>query len=125
MCFDHDYYPEFSDWSVVKCRKPHQCEECGKTIPSGELAEHHTGQFDGEFFSTYLCGSCEATRHKVHKHELAEGCRGSETWCPVGELHEYCKDHEIEFATADEGRAFLRAKRDCDQARKAAAIRIT
>mgnify|MGYP000084118037 FL=1 len=97
--------------AVVRTRKQHRCEECGAVIPKGDLAENVTGLCDGSWFSGYFCGACEKTRHTIHEHEIAEGCHWAESWCPVGELEDYCRESGIEMATAEEGRAFLASRR--------------
>mgnify|MGYP003500602542 CR=1 FL=1 len=109
MCFTHDCYSvEFASMSVVKCRKPQRCDECGEIIPKGDLAEYHSGKGEDGFYSSYFCGACELTRDRIADAERAEGCTGNEIWCPVGELGEYCDDHNIERATRDDGQHYLR-----------------
>lgn len=121
MCFDHydDEYAEFYGERYVMCRKPHRCEECGRAIPSGELAMNRSGKFDGDMFSLYVCGACELTRYQIHLHEIEEGCKGDETWCPNGELLQYCHDTSFPRAEKLAGQEFLATKRDEQQAQAA------
>lgn len=111
MCFYHDCYADFWQQRYPKLRRPQQCHECFRTIPAGELAEYVTARFEGEFYADYYCGECEATRFRVHLMELKEGCKGAETWCPRGDLKEYCKEMEIERSTFNGGQIYLRKRR--------------
>lgn len=43
---------------VVKCRKPHECNNCGKGIHKGEHAICETGFMYGEPVSAYTCIEC-------------------------------------------------------------------
>lgn len=111
MCFYYDEYAEFFDDNYVKCRKAHRCEECNQPIQIGELAYATSGKFDGNMFSAHYCGACELTRYNVHLHEIEEGCTGEETWCPSGELMEYCAEHDFPRANAEAGQQYLATKR--------------
>lgn len=110
MCFETES-PELASSTVVKCRKPHKCEECRETIPAGDFADYQTGRFDGEWYRFHLCGACELTRQKLSDHERAEGCHWSESWCPIGDLSSYCLDAGIERATHEDGQAYLAGRR--------------
>jgi ssDNA-binding Zn-finger/Zn-ribbon topoisomerase 1 len=92
MCFYTDDYPEFHETTTPKARKPHRCEECGRTIQRGEQYHRASGKFDGVFYSTATCLECEATRKIIHEAEIAEGCHWSDSWCPVGELREAIRE---------------------------------
>ena len=43
---------------VVKCRKPHECNNCGNEIESGNYAICETGFMYGNPVSTYTCIKC-------------------------------------------------------------------
>lgn len=108
MCFDSADSSEFSDNAVVKCRVDHVCEECNSKIQRGDLAFYLTGKTEGEFYSMYLCGQCESTRFRIHEHEIAEGCMQYESWCPIGDLVEYCRDTGFDRETTETGQIYLR-----------------
>lgn len=122
MCFYHDGYAEFCTIQVVAGRKPHQCDECFRQIPAGELSQYISGKYEGELFSNYYCGECEATRFRVHLMELAEGCKGAETWCPYGDLADYCREMEIKRSTHRGGQIYLRKVKREKAAEKAARV---
>lgn len=43
---------------IVKCRKAHDCNSCGKEIRKGDYAVCETGFMFGEPTSTYTCIEC-------------------------------------------------------------------
>lgn len=43
---------------VVKCRKEHECVNCGKVIKAGEHALYESGFYSGEPAYAYTCLSC-------------------------------------------------------------------
>jgi len=43
---------------VVKCRKPHKCAACERTINIGEHALYESGFMDREPVSVYTCLEC-------------------------------------------------------------------
>ena len=51
---DIEHYTE----KVVKCRKPHKCSGCDKTIEAGDEALRETGFMDGKPVSNYVCLPC-------------------------------------------------------------------
>ena len=123
MCFDNDDVAEFYEETVVKSRKPHRCEACNRVIPVGELALSFSGKHDGTFFSGHTCGECEATRFRIHRHELHEKCTWRESWCPLEELVNYCRDTGFRRSTHFVGQLYLtaqrnRAKREADTRKK-------
>jgi hypothetical protein len=135
MCFTGEYYEWVIgdyDYHVEECGKNHcRCRECGCEIGPGELLwsvwqEEETDSWDEwelandipETFRATICGACELTRFRIHCHELMEGCHESESWCPFGELRDYCHSADFEFSTHDEGREFLRWKM-CNREAKA------
>jgi len=62
-CSCHDYDPAsvYSE-HTVRARKPHECCECGETIPVGAPHEHVTGCWDGNWSVYRTCGSCVSIR---------------------------------------------------------------
>jgi hypothetical protein len=122
MCFDYDdaEAPQFASVSIVKCRKPRKCQECGGDINAGELAEYQSGLFDGEFYHDHYCGACEATRKAIADKETAEGCYGIEIWCPKGGLAVYCHDTGFARATVEDGQRYLAKMRERYRAKKQA-----
>ena len=90
MCFEYDGPNEFSNFKTVKAaRKEHRCDECGGVVAVGESYLNATWKIDGDLGSAKVCRRCEYDRFRVAEHELAEGCRGSEIWCPIFGLVEY------------------------------------
>lgn len=45
---------------IKSVRKPHFCEQCGKTIAIGEPAKYSFGIWDGYPFSAYVHPECNA-----------------------------------------------------------------
>lgn len=112
MCFYHDGgIAEFQRVAVVLTRKAHQCGECFREIRARELAQHVSQKYEGDLLSDYYCGECEATRFRVHLMDLAEGCTGNETWCPIGDLANYCDEMKIKRSTHSGGQLYLRKRR--------------
>lgn len=102
MCFECDGYNEFSSRSLPVARKAHRCEECGDPINPGEQYSYWSFKYDGHLGTFKSCRRCEYDRFRVAEHELAEGCGGSEIWCPFGELQEYLRDSEMGITPADQ-----------------------
>ena len=116
MCFDYDEYPEFINKSIVKTRKPHRCDGCGKPIPVGDLAVNLAGKFDGEMFSDYACGSCELTSFRIHRHELKEGCSWHESWIAYSDISEHLHHTEMKRSSYPAGQRYLAFKRKQERA---------
>lgn len=49
---------EMYDSKIVKGRKEHRCNECGRTLLRGESHELVTGKFDGTFVAYRTCIHC-------------------------------------------------------------------
>jgi hypothetical protein len=92
MCFDNDDRAEMYELKRVRVRKPHRCDGCGKTIERGEHATHHTGLFDGAWFSDYECDDCRRLTLSIAVEELRHRCSWSDAWCPLSELRSYVAD---------------------------------
>ena len=43
---------------LVKCRKPHKCNVCGKEISVESYAVYESGFMDGQAVSCYTCAKC-------------------------------------------------------------------
>lgn len=50
-----------------KARKPHRCDECGRTILPGERYEALTGLYEGSWCYTKVCLHCLAARRWLSK----------------------------------------------------------
>lgn len=62
---------EFYNASVVKrCRKPHRCDECKRTIEPGESYERIVGKWEGDFETWIFCDECREI-----SAEFSEGAR--------------------------------------------------
>lgn len=65
VCIDQDYdgdIAEFYRESRPKARKPHQCCECGETIPVGTVYQRASGKSEGDVWSEATCAVCEEIR---------------------------------------------------------------
>lgn len=89
MCFDYYEYAEFGDEKQVRCRKPHRCSGCRRTIEAGELAKVCTGKFDGDFFRDYVCEGCQRLTYSIAADEIRRGCHWAHAWIALEELAEY------------------------------------
>ncbi len=68
VCIDGSYdgdAAEFSDERIVRARKPHQCCECGDTIPVGAEYERAVGKWDGRMFTYHTCLACRDVRRNL------------------------------------------------------------
>lgn len=81
---------EFYDQKMVKARKLHYCEFCGKTIGGGEQYSREIGKYEGDFFERKLCLTC---------HEMLEQfCKVTEdevlqwSWIQDWLREEYCDE---------------------------------
>lgn len=99
---------------LVKTRKKHRCETCGRVIPSGKKALSFHGMYDGDWQNWYMCGFCadhdftpydEPVNEDAFNDWLYEeygacpyGCKGkrySNTW-------EWSENHEFATFECDE-----------------------
>lgn len=71
-----------------KARKPHQCQECGRTIAPGETYRREEGLFEGSWFSQATCMHC-----MVAVRWLNRNC-GGHVWQQVAEEIE---EHAAEY----------------------------
>lgn len=76
---------EFFSSRIVKTRKRHQCACCCRMIPKGFRAVFHQGKCDGEFYSYYLCNTCETLTDKYPEYVIDEW----EGWISNDVLQEY------------------------------------
>ncbi len=66
MCgCDPDSYPEIFRVAYLKARKPHKCEDCGKTIQQGEEYEYSFQVYEGDASSTKSCLACAGIRESL------------------------------------------------------------
>ena len=94
MCFDYDGYPEMYAEKSVMVRKRHRCDGCRKAIEPGQPAKLATGKFDGAFFRSYQCESCQRMILSIAAEEIQHGCSWSEAWCAPNDLCEYLAERE-------------------------------
>lgn len=129
MCFIHegDWVARVYEESVVKLQKPVKCLECFRYIPAGvefthiEMREYEdcrrcedecsdwyeenhpecrAGQHDyGEECEHRICDECQKLLAAIEAVETDEGCVGSETKPPLGELREafWESDSAVEY----------------------------
>ena len=57
----------------VTTRKPHYCEWCAETIPSGDRAQYRAYVFDGEFCSGWQHPECFEAMEKSDPFYISEG----------------------------------------------------
>lgn len=89
MCFEYDGVWEFYESKRVKCRKPHRCGGCRKTIAAKEYATRHSGKFEGDLICEYECDDCKRLTLSIAAEEMRHGCHWSESWCALSDLREY------------------------------------
>lgn len=53
---------------LVRVRKAHACEECGRNIRPGEQPERARGCWDGHWATYYTCAECLGLRRYVAAH---------------------------------------------------------
>jgi len=92
MCFYYDDYAELYAETSVTVRKRHRCSGCLKAIEPGQPAKLATGKFDGAFFRSYQCESCQRMILSIAAEEIQHGCSWSEAWCAPDDLREYLAD---------------------------------
>ena len=44
---------------LVKTRKPHRCETCDRTIPTGTKAYYQDGMYEGNWQNWHMCQFCD------------------------------------------------------------------
>ncbi len=99
MCFDGEH-PSFFQTSTPLARKAHRCCECCEPIPQGAKYHRASGKWNGEVDSFATCLRCAQARDLVAALERAEGCSGSEAYCPFGQLSEACAEYDRELSDA-------------------------
>lgn len=80
---------DFGSTRMVKARKSHECEECGRAIERGERYERHAGSWEGDFFTCVSCPHCAAFRSMICDVDVDfwEGCyHGIGEWV-ANDLH--------------------------------------
>ena len=102
MCFTDLDYCSVHNTRVVRIRKPRRCYECRREMPVGESARYVFCVTNGQSFSCYVCGKCETLRRKIHDHEISEGCKEHESWCPYGEVLDYVAQvRDVDWSVTD------------------------
>lgn len=107
MCFVYDDYCDVYVSKVRKARKKHRCDGCARGIEPGEKYTHATGIFDGDPFTSRVCGACELDRYKIYLHELSEGCRWQDSWIAPDDLHDYRADHDMQQSDRADGQKYF------------------
>lgn len=92
MCFETHGCSEFHEEHHVKTRKLHKCIGCNKLYPAKTQMLCVNGKFDGNFYSYYVCQSCERLRLSIAVEEITHGCGWNEAWCPYEELQSYIEN---------------------------------
>lgn len=75
--------------STAKARKPHTCEECGRTIQRGETYHKVWGKQEGDTFTGKWCTHCN-----VAKDWLWENCGGSLLTCIEEDIDEHVREYK-------------------------------
>lgn len=57
-CIEQDTAPEAHVEKLRCARKPHVCDECHETIPTGALYEYVWGKWDGSMSVYKTCARC-------------------------------------------------------------------
>jgi hypothetical protein len=61
MCLYYDYDDGvYFDSGRRTARKPHHCDECGRTIDPGETYWYQSGAMDGQASTIKMCRHCDA-----------------------------------------------------------------
>lgn len=101
MCMIEDAEPcQVSRSSIVRARKPHTCEECGRQIAVGDRYLYAFMVCDGDAFGCAACAHCQ-----VAQSWLIENCRGF-CW---GSVREDIEEHIREYPDLAFGLNRLRA----------------
>jgi hypothetical protein len=111
MCFTYDSYCDAYTERVRKARKPHVCEGCARGIAVGETYTHVSGIFEGDPFTSRVCGACELDRYIIYLRELGEGCGWQEAWIAPGDLHDYRHEHEMQQSSREDGQRYFDLRR--------------
>ena len=59
---------------IKHIRKERPCDLCGRKIPKGFSAYNNTGVYEGQFFFSYFCNTCEALINEFREY-VTDG------WC--------------------------------------------
>lgn len=76
-----------------KARKPHQCDECGRTIRPSEIYEEQRYKLEGRVYTHATCAHC-----LIPRAWLATNC---EAWI-YGGVHEDIAEHVTEYPSLAE-----------------------
>lgn len=76
--------PEVHRAKIVRARKAHRCDECGRPIAAGERYEYVFSIFEGDWYTNHTCVHCVEVRRW-----LDVACRG---WIYTA-VHEDIREH--------------------------------
>ena len=62
---------------INKTRKEHQCFGCNKKFSAGSRLWYQSGVWDGDFYSSYMCGPC---RQELYRGDYADGFSEGDLW---------------------------------------------
>jgi hypothetical protein len=81
---------DFSTSRVVRARKSHTCEECGRTIEPGEDYDRYAGVWEGDFYTFVSCRHCLALRRTIEKADphWESSLGGIDEWFYQGMIRE-------------------------------------
>jgi hypothetical protein len=67
-CYCDYSYPDFYVDRMVKAKKNHRCDECGRTILAGEKYEYVSAVWEGDFSTCKTCDKCLELRQYTKAH---------------------------------------------------------
>jgi hypothetical protein len=92
---------DFGTHRTQRARKPHQCEECQRTIEPGETYDRYAGTYEDQFFTFVSCAHCDVLRAAIQKVDswFWEGAFGGVgEWFAQNMIRE-CQPALTDFAT--------------------------
>lgn len=111
MCFYSDDIAEFYESEIRRSRKPRRCDGCRCEIPRGDLYRAGRGKYEGDWFTTEVCGACVLDQERIHEAELQEGCHWNESWCPIEDVVSSLRDYDLQRSTRESGQEWLESER--------------
>ena len=90
---DSDGVNEFTNITVRKARKQHECSECLRPILVGAKYEYAVGKFDGEIWTTHTCLECAEIAEAFYcDGRMYGGILWEDMECAFDQLNESCFD---------------------------------